>query len=140
MLIHIDPKSSTPIYEQIIQQVKEWRLKGILQDNEKIPSIRELSSQLLVNPNTVSRAYQELERQNVIVTIRGKGTFIAEQAPSVNNEEKKEQLKNKLKQLIVEAKYLGISKEEWMSWVESQYMELGGEANARSTKVNKDHT
>ncbi|MBW5766992.1 GntR family transcriptional regulator, partial [Listeria monocytogenes] len=63
----INTKSQLPIYEQIVQKIKEQVVKGVLQEGEKILSIREFASRIGVNPNTVSKAYQELERQEVII-------------------------------------------------------------------------
>ncbi|MFS1512638.1 GntR family transcriptional regulator [Chengkuizengella sp. SCS-71B] len=132
MLVHIDQKSSTPIYEQIIKQIKELKVKGILQVNEKLPSVRELSSILLVNPNTVSKAYQELERQEVIITLRGKGTFISNQPVSNLDSKKMEELKNTIKQVLIEAKYYGISKDQITEWLDELDKELGGETDVKS--------
>lgn len=84
----INTKSQLPIYEQIVQKIKEQVVKGILQEGEKILSIREFASRIGVNPNTVSKAYQELERQEVIVTVKGKGTFIANQQDKVSSPKK----------------------------------------------------
>ncbi len=77
VFIQINLKSSTPLYEQIIEQVKELIARGIVEEGEQLPSVRDLASQVVLNPNTVSKAYKELERQGVIVTVRGKGTFVA---------------------------------------------------------------
>lgn len=69
-MIQIDPRSSTPIYEQIIQQMKELCLKGIIKPGDKLPSVRELATIIIANPNTVSKAYKELEREGIIETLR----------------------------------------------------------------------
>ncbi|AFS71600.1 MULTISPECIES: GntR family transcriptional regulator [Exiguobacterium] len=74
----VDPKSSAPIYEQLVAQIIRAIARGLLRSGEQMPSVRELASNLLVNPNTVSRAYQELESRNFIVTMRGKGSFISD--------------------------------------------------------------
>ncbi|MCK2156105.1 MULTISPECIES: GntR family transcriptional regulator [Exiguobacterium] len=74
----VDPKSSLPIYEQLVAQIIRAIARGLLRSGEQMPSVRELASTLLVNPNTVSRAYQELESRNFIVTMRGKGSFISD--------------------------------------------------------------
>ncbi|HAO6469329.1 TPA: GntR family transcriptional regulator, partial [Listeria monocytogenes] len=105
-------KSQLPIYEQIVQKIKEQVVKGILQEGEKILSIREFASRIGVNPNTVSKAYQELERQEVIVTVKGKGTFIANQKDKVSSPKKLAETKIKLKETILDLVYLGINVEE----------------------------
>ncbi|HAO5824064.1 TPA: GntR family transcriptional regulator [Listeria monocytogenes] len=108
----INAKSQLPIYEQIVQKIKEQVVKGILQEGEKILSIREFASRIGVNPNTVSKAYQELERQEVIVTVKGKGTFIANQKDKVSSPKKLAETKIKLKETILDLVYLGINVEE----------------------------
>ncbi|MDN4075683.1 GntR family transcriptional regulator [Fictibacillus terranigra] len=126
MLLHLDPRSSTPIWEQIIHQIKELILKKILLPGDKLASVRELSSSLVINPNTVSKAYQELERQGIIETLRGKGTFVAECIVPKADEQKVEALKQSLKQLVIEALYLGIDRTEFIKMAEHYLDELGG--------------
>jgi len=111
-LIKIDLKSNKPIYEQIIQQIKEGIIKGIFKSGDLLPSVRKLAVMLEINPNTVSKAYQEMERQGIIVTIRGKGTFIDEIKNDSINEVKILEIVNKLKPLILELKYMGLKEDE----------------------------
>ncbi|MBB5173284.1 GntR family transcriptional regulator [Texcoconibacillus texcoconensis] len=127
MLLNIDPKSVTPLYEQVIQQIKELCARGVLSPNEKLPSVRELSAQMLINPNTVSKAYRELERQGVIVSIHGRGTFISEDFISEQTPAQREKIKNELKQLVIDSYYAGVQKETLFSWLEDFYEEIGGE-------------
>lgn len=111
-MVNIDVKSNKPIYEQITEQVKENIIKGYLNENDLLPSVRKLAVMLNVNPNTVAKAYQELERQNIIITIRGKGTFIAE---FKKNEIKKDLILvtlKKIRPLIMELKYMGINDDD----------------------------
>ena len=83
----IDPRDTRAIYEQIIDNIKEQVIKGVLKPGDQLPSVRQLASMLTVNANTVMKAYGELERQEVIETVRGKGAFIS-MAPSKNISEK----------------------------------------------------
>ncbi|MBU3805016.1 MAG: GntR family transcriptional regulator, partial [Candidatus Cellulosilyticum pullistercoris] len=69
----IDPRDTRPIYEQIIDNIKEQVIKGVLKPGDQLPSVRQLAAMLTVNANTVMKAYSELEREEVIETIRGKG-------------------------------------------------------------------
>ncbi|PYZ98895.1 GntR family transcriptional regulator [Alteribacter lacisalsi] len=131
MYFNIDPKKNVPLYEQIIQQVKEMVAKGILQPNEKLPSVRELSSQIVINPNTVSKAYQELERQEVIVTIRGRGTFINDAVVQSNDPKKTEAIREALSQLVIDSHYAGIEKQTLLKWIENFYTDLGGKNDER---------
>ncbi|WP_078555102.1 GntR family transcriptional regulator [Bacillus alkalicellulosilyticus] len=132
MIVRIDPKSNIPLYEQIIQQVKEMCVKGILKPDDKLPSVRELSSSIVINPNTVSKAYQELERQGVIVTLRGKGTFVAEHQIQEATEKQVIAMKKELEKIIIECKYLGITIDEMNKWVQEIYREMREQADDRS--------
>lgn len=126
MFFHINPKINTPLYEQLINQVKEMYAKGLLKPNEKLPSVRDLSSQMVINPNTVSKAYQELERQGVIVTIRGKGTFISEEWTLSLNPQQVEGLKQTFKQVLIDSYYAGITKNELLQWFDDVYEKMEG--------------
>lgn len=123
-MIVIDPRSSTPIYEQIVIKIKELILKGVLEPGDKLPSVRELSGIITANPNTVSKAYAELERQKVIETIRGRGTFVVENYKPRIQEDRMEALKEDLKKVILEAKYMGVTKEELADIMDIYYEEF----------------
>ncbi|PSL43558.1 GntR family transcriptional regulator [Salsuginibacillus halophilus] len=125
-MLHIDPKSQTPIYEQIIVQMKDRVAKGVLKPGERIPPVRELSSQIVVNPNTVSKAYKELEKQGVIVTMRGRGTFISEDVTAGITAGQTEHVKKEMSRVVLDAYYAGVSKEELHVWINAFYDDLGG--------------
>ncbi|GAK01431.1 GntR family transcriptional regulator [Geomicrobium sp. JCM 19055] len=127
-MINIDPSSKEPIYRQIVTAFKEQVARGVLEQNEKIPSVRELSSQIVVNPNTISKAYQELEREGIIITVRGRGTFIAEQVVKEIVSKDIEEVKEKVKQLVLEGYYAGIEKEVMQDWVACYYNQFGGKS------------
>lgn len=76
-MIKLDYKNDKPLYEQIMQGIKELIVSGVLATDEQLPSVRELSVSLTVNPNTVQRAYKTLENEGIIYSIRGKGNFVA---------------------------------------------------------------
>ncbi len=126
-MLHVDVKSSKPIYKQIKDQIKEGIIKGIFQPGDKLPSVRELSTMLTVNPNTVSKAYQELEREKALDTVRGRGTFIAEDYRPQLDEERLQEVNDLLRKVVVEAHYLGLSKQQLEQMVDDLYAELGGE-------------
>ena len=75
-MVHLDYRSSRPIYAQIVDGFREQIVTGILQPGEKLPSVRELAGQLAINPNTIQRSYRSLEADGWIVTIPGKGCFV----------------------------------------------------------------
>lgn len=117
-----DFKSTVPIYEQIITQAKEYILKGYLKPKDPLPSIRKLATMLDINPNTVAKAYQELERQHIIVTIRGRGTFV-EEGPSLDMRTEDE-FASQLKPIAAEMLLAGMGEEEIINCVKSVIREL----------------
>lgn len=123
-MINIDSRSSKPIYEQIIDGIKEEIVKGILKPGDKLPSVREMSTVLTANPNTVSRAYMELERQKVIETIRGRGTYVSAYYEPKADEDRMKKLKDDLKKIIIEAYYLGIEKKEIEKVLDELYNDI----------------
>lgn len=137
-MIQIDPRSSTPIYEQIVQQMKELCFKGILKSGDKLPSVRELSTMIIANPNTVSKAYKELERQGIIETLRGRGTFVSQNARESLDERKMEVIKEQLKPLIIDAFYAGIDFNHIHDWIDEIKKEVGGENNVRDKKSEEN--
>ncbi|WP_294377166.1 GntR family transcriptional regulator [uncultured Clostridium sp.] len=130
-MLKIDPRSSTPIYEQIELGIKELILKGALKPNDKLPSVREMSSILTINPNTISKAYGELEREGIIETLRGRGTFVTDNFKGKVDEKKMEYIQGELKKIILEANYGGISKDDFVNLVLEIFSELGVNENDR---------
>ena len=123
-MFSIDTRGDKPIYEQIIDNIKELSVKGILKTNDKLPSIRELAGILTVNPNTVSKAYQELERQKVIETIRGRGTFMCEIKSSEIDSERLKKTMEKLKDICIELSHMGFDKNKIIEEIENIYKEI----------------
>lgn len=123
----IDARDSRPIYEQIIDQIKEQVMKGILKPGDQLPSVRQLASMLTVNANTVMKAYTELERQEVIETIRGKGAFIAMMPSRIISQKQIIEVRKALKSSFVAMHYMGMSKQEVMAEIEKIYDELSKE-------------
>lgn len=123
-MIKIDLRSRTPIYEQIIDSIKELVVKEILSPGEKLPSVRELAKEMTLNPNTVQKSYQELERQGIICTVRGKGTFICEDVKIRDRSAKVEALMENIRKLIIEAMYLELSREELLERIGKIYDEI----------------
>lgn len=79
-MIWIDYTDATPIYEQIVTKYKNLIVRGVLAPNEKMPSVRSLAMELSINPNTIQKAYAELERQGFVYTVKGRGNFVADNA------------------------------------------------------------
>ncbi|KRE40935.1 GntR family transcriptional regulator [Paenibacillus sp. Soil522] len=134
MYLHLDERSQTPIWEQIVQQTKERILQGVIQKGDKLMSVRELSATLLINPNTVSKAYQELERQGVIETRRGKGTFAVGATTTKGDSAKMEEIQKMLRLIVMESSYAGIDRETLLQWIEQYWRELGGGDHVKRTE------
>lgn len=109
-----------PIYLQIINYIKNEIITGSLKPGDKLQSVRELSSQLKVNPNTIARVYQELEREGVTYTQRGMGTFIKKDSEMIR-EIKKEMAQGTIDKFLEGMKLMGFTKEEVMKIIESQW-------------------
>ena len=77
-MIHLDYRDSRPIYSQIRESLRSQILCGILAQGDKLPSVRELAAELVINPNTIQRAYRELEMEGLIVSVPGKGSFVCD--------------------------------------------------------------
>ena len=120
-VITLDYADRRPIYEQVVEKMKELILLGILETDSQLPSVRELAMDLSINPNTVQRAYAELERQGVIYCVKGRGNFVA----GVTNLRKqhKEELIKQLSELVQEAKKAEISENEFTDLVKGFYKE-----------------
>ncbi len=118
-MIILDYKDRRPIYEQVIEKLEELMIRGVLKANDPLPSVRSLAMDLSINPNTIQRAYAELERRGYIYSMKGKGSFVAE--TSVMKEDRKKSLMNGLNEMIDEAVRLGLSKREIMNLIESRY-------------------
>lgn len=111
IMINLDYQNRSPIYEQIVTTIENYVALGILKPKEQIPSIRELASNLGINPNTVKKAYDILETKKIINTISTKGTFISDKTNEVLETKKIEEIK-KLNKQIDTLLNLGITNQE----------------------------
>lgn len=123
MNILISNSSSVPLYEQIFNQIKNQILNGELKPSEALPSIRMLAKDLKVSIITTKRAYEELEKEGLITTVAGKGTFVSE----YNSERLKEaaiyEIENKLDEVISQAKAIGLTLDECLEIFKSLFLE-----------------
>ncbi|MCI9105983.1 MAG: GntR family transcriptional regulator [Lachnospiraceae bacterium] len=111
-MILLDLKDSRPIYEQIVERLQELMMLGILEEDSQMPSVRNLAMELSINPNTIQRAYGELERKGYTYSVKGRGSFVG----SIRKlrEAKKTELEGKLGGLVREAKTIGILRDEFV--------------------------
>ncbi|MGM7314655.1 GntR family transcriptional regulator [Enterococcus casseliflavus] len=126
-MVRINKASSKPYYEQLVLSIKEDILNGVLTAGDQVPSVREMAKHLLMNPNTVSKAYKVLENEQVLVTIKGKGTFVKVTEDLPRDEIRILQVKERLKELVIEAHHLQISMRELSDWMNGFEQELGGD-------------
>jgi GntR family transcriptional regulator len=112
MSFQLDTKSGVPIYRQIIEQVKYAIARGELEPGERLPTVRQLAVDLSVNPNTVVRAYRELEIAGVLDTQQGSGTFVGKERPEIDNLEQQRMLDQILTELLARASSYGFTLED----------------------------
>ena len=126
MLLHVSTSSGVPVYLQITAQVKQAVAAGALRQGDALLSVRKLAAELRVNPNTVARAYQDLEREGVIRTVPGGGTYVADNLPGLLKSEKLRRLRPLARQLAVESTQLRLSAEDVAKLLEEALDGLGG--------------
>ena len=123
-MFNINTSSDKAIYEQIIDNIKELSFKKILNPEDKLPSVREMASMLSVNPNTVSKAYQELERQKITHTVRGRGTFISSTIDSPIDQDRVNKAIENLRDICIELGHLGFSQEKLIQEINKIYLDI----------------
>ncbi|GLB59506.1 GntR family transcriptional regulator [Cytobacillus sp. NCCP-133] len=124
-MFELDVRSRKPIYEQLVERLKELIITEVLKADEQLPSVRMLAQQLTINPNTIQKAYRELESQGYIYSIKGKGSFVSPATPNQNSE-KIIKVKTELSKLISEALYLGITADELFKMIKEIDTIVGG--------------
>jgi GntR family transcriptional regulator len=112
MEFQCDTASRVPIYRQLMDQIRQGIARGRLKPGSRLPSVRVLSRELVVNPNTVARAYTELEREGVLNTRQGLGVFVAEPQAELTAAVRRERLAQALDRFLTEAVHLGFSEDD----------------------------
>ena len=125
MFFEINPSNGVAIFEQIARQVKYAVANGALRVGELVPSVRELATKLAVNPNTVARAYRDLQTDGFLEPIRGEGLRVTKQATERSRKHRTKLLHDRIRLVVVEAKQSGITEEEFYAIVDELWkMEL----------------
>jgi len=114
-LFHLNPSSGIPVYLQLREQILHAISLGELRPGDQLPTVREVAVDLSINPNTVNRAYAELERDGVLHSTRGRGTFIAESVPKTGAPKRKDRLDDIAKRALAEARTFGFTADELIS-------------------------
>ena len=118
-MVHLDYRDARPIYSQIIDGFREQIAAGILKPGDKLPSVRDLASELAINPNTIQRAYSELEAEGFIYSVPGKGSFAAAVTEPLSL--RREELNGRLKEIITELRYLNVTQDEVIALVKEGF-------------------
>ena len=125
-MLQLDLRSRQPIYEQLIEKIKELIITEVWRTDDQLPSVRALAQQLTINPNTIQKAYRELEREGFIYTVKGRGNFVAPIDITMHRE-KLAKIQGEIARLLAEAMYLGMTKEKLMHLVHQAAEQTGGE-------------
>lgn len=132
-MFSIDPMARKPVYEQIIDQTEKFILTGTLSYGDQLPSVRSLSLELSINPNTILKAYSDMDNRGIIQSVPGKGYFVCAGAKSILADRYRLRLTS-LRQEIAELAMAGIGKDEMLSLIEQVY-----ENNEITKKGNDSH-
>lgn len=117
MQIRIDNASGRPVYQQIIDHVKRDIALGRIIKNEKLPTVRQLAGQIAINPNTIAKAYRQLEQQGIIVTKAGAGAFVANLDSNLSRSVRKKMISEELERIAVDAFHMQIDSQTLLEWV-----------------------
>lgn len=123
-MILIDYKDRRPLYEQIVEKLSDLMVRGVLAQDSQLPSVRSLATELSINPNTIQRAYAELERQGYIYSVKGRGSFVAENHQI--REKKQVEIWRELALLVEDARNAGITMEAFQAQVAQNYKQDSG--------------
>ena len=118
----IDSMSRQPVYEQIVDQVEQMILSGLMRPGEQLPSVRSLSLELSINPNTIQKAYAELDGRGIIYTLPGRGGFVSQNAPELLAEARRSRL-GTVRELARELALAGVPEDEVLACLRSAYVE-----------------
>lgn len=127
-MIQLDFRERKPLYEQIREKMKELIISGALKANERIPSVRELAQMLTINPNTIQKAYRDLENEGFIYSVRAKGSFVVPLDKSPNLA-RKETLMTEFEKVGKELKFMNVSKGDLYDCIDEIYKRKEGGLN-----------
>ena len=115
----INYRDGRPIYEQIVDEIEQMVVHDVLQPDSQLPSVRQMAAELSINPNTIQRAYSELESRGVIYSVKGKGNFVLPSG-AVLRERRMEDIRTQLLRLLQTAKEIGIDGSLFIKWIEEE--------------------
>lgn len=135
MLFHVEPESPIPIYEQIVQQVIYGVAAGVARPGEMIPSVRDLAVTLMVHPNTVAKAFQELERRGIVMSVRGKGMAVTEDGPDICRRQRLSIVRDRIRATLRDAVASGLSREDVRRLVDDELASAGERTRPVETHI-----
>ena len=118
----VNPKSKQPLYEQLVEQLRKQIILGVTEAGEAMPSVRQLATELGINPNTIQKAYHRMEAEGMIVSVPGKGSFVSDDLAEMLNRQREDQ-RNKAVQTIQACYDMGMSKIDVMQIIDDVYKE-----------------
>lgn len=118
--MQVDPSSTIPVYAQIVEQIKNAVASGLITEGDRLPSIRTLGKELRVNPNTIIRAYKELEIEGIVESKRGQGNFVTSHRSNLTEEVKCEMITKNIDRLLTEAYHLQLDNEKVLELIRSR--------------------
>ncbi len=131
MQIHISPHDGVPIYQQIVNQIKYLVSSGRLAAGEELPAIRVLAEKLIVNPNTVARAYRELELAGIVEKRRTAGTYVSDQGSPLARRERVKILTDRIDALLAEAQHMGVAVDDVVKLVQQRHAAMQSTRNEK---------
>ena len=110
-MLNLDYRDARPIYEQVRDGLRRLMVSGIIQEGEQLPTVRAMATSLAINPNTIQRAYSQLETEGYVYTVSGRGTFVCEVREQ--NRQRRAEVTARVQPLMEELRDLGMTREEW---------------------------
>ncbi len=133
MRIHVTPGDGPPVYQQIVNQIKYLVASSVLEAGAELPPIRALAEQLLINPNTVARAYRELENLGVVLKRGTVGTFVSDNPSPLARRERLRILRKRVDALLADARHMGVDIEALKGLIDERAAAMHGEDKTKRT-------
>ena len=133
-MFELDLRSGQPLYEQLMERIKELIIAEVLRPDQQLPSVRILAQQLTINPNTIQKAYRELEREGYLYTLAGRGNFVAP-VETARHQDKLIRIREEIIKLMTEALYLGMKEEELLEMIHQQVQESASKSTELSDRA-----
>ncbi|MGI6031601.1 MAG: GntR family transcriptional regulator [Eubacteriales bacterium] len=123
-MIIIDYRDRRPIYEQVVERFGDLIMQGVLRPDDQLPSVRQMAMELSINPNTIQRAYAELERKGFTYSVKGKGSFVAANENLLSS--RKQEVWEMLDQALLNAQRVGVKEDELLQHVQDYFAQQKG--------------